>query len=67
MRGTRAWRDGVGATSIKGVEDLIDALAGDSKTLSHSRGAATLFADCVDDGHVAVRAIHSVKHVATDE
>lgn len=67
MRGTRARRDGVGAAGVKGVEDLIDALAGDSKTLGDFRGAAALFADCLDDGHVAVGTIHSVKHVATDE
>lgn len=52
MRGTRARRDGVGAAGVKGVEDLIDALAGDSKTLGDFRGAAALFADCLDDGQV---------------
>ena len=39
-RGTRTWRDGVGTTGIKGIEDLIDALAGNTKTTSDFRGAA---------------------------
>ena len=67
VRGARFRCDCLGAASVVSVEDLVDALARNTESFGDVGGCAALISDGSDDGEVAVRTVHSVKHVPTHQ